>query len=118
MRKKEKEKAKVQDKRLEIGWSVSDNDLGHRMGKVKEWLGKGWRVEVVFGSRRKSGWGKKRVVSAEEAEGLVEKIRRAVGEVEGAREKKGMEGEVGGEAIFFFEGKVKAKAGDGEGVGG
>ncbi|KAM0805000.1 hypothetical protein BDR22DRAFT_969251 [Usnea florida] len=119
VRKKEKEKArekaKVQEKTLEVGWSVSDNDLGHRMVRLREWLGKGWRVEVVFGSKRKSGWGRKRAVSVEEAEGLVEKIRGVVGEVEGAREQRAMEGRVGEEAVLYFEGKAKARGGEGVG---
>ncbi len=93
-------------KQLDLNWTVSDNDLGHRMARAKEFLEKGWKVEVVFGSQRKSGWAKKREVTLEEATGVLEKIRKAVGEIEGAQEKE-MQGVVGKEAILFFEGKAK-----------
>lgn len=99
-------KAKRQTKQLELNWSVSEYDLGHRMARLKEFLQKGWKVEIVFGSKRKSGWNRKREVSPEEADLLLEKIRKVVGEVEGALEKQ-MGGEVGKEAMLFFEGKAK-----------
>ena len=95
-----------QTKQLELNWSVSEYDLGHRMARLKEFLQKGWKVEIVFGSKRKSGWNRKREVSPEEADMLLEKIRKVVGEVEGALEKQ-MGGEVGKEAMLFFEGKAK-----------
>ena len=98
-------KLKSQLKQLEISWIVSDNDLGHRMARLKEFLEKGWRVEILFGVKRK-GWKDKREASAEEANNVLEKIRKAVGEVEGAQEKQ-MQGKVGQVAILFFEGKVK-----------
>lgn len=105
-KRKANNKTKWQTKQLWVSWTVSDNDLGHRMARLKEWLGKGWRVEVVFGSKRKSGWGKRRVVSSEEADKVLEKIRNAVGEVEGAQERQ-MEGTVGEEAMMSFDGKAK-----------
>ncbi|CAF9908027.1 hypothetical protein IMSHALPRED_006561 [Imshaugia aleurites] len=99
-------KMKWQTKQLELGWSVSDNDLGYRLARLKEFLQKGWRVEMVFGSKRKSGWNEKREASLEEANKVLGKIRKTVGEVEGAQERQ-MQGEVGKEAILFFEGKAK-----------
>lgn len=98
-------KLKSQSKQLELSWIVSDNDLGHRMARLKEFLEKGWRVEILFGSKRK-GWKNKREATLEEANKVLEKIRKAVGEVEGAQEKQ-MQGEVGKEAVLSFEGKVK-----------
>lgn len=99
-------KMKWQSKQLEVSWAVSDNDLGHRLARVKEFLEKGWRVEIVFGSKRKSGWGERKEVILEEAEKVLEKIRKAVGEVKGAQERQ-MQGMVGKEAILSFEGKAK-----------
>ncbi len=98
-------KMKWQSKQLEISWAVSENDLGHRMARLKEFLKKGWRVEIVFGSKRKSGWMEKREASPEEANSVLEKIRKTVSEVEGAQERQ-MQGKVGQEAILSFEGKA------------
>ncbi|MCJ1456397.1 hypothetical protein MMC28_006758 [Mycoblastus sanguinarius] len=89
---------KMQTKQLEVSWAMSDNDLGHRLARLKEFLEKGWRVEVVFGSKRK-GWMNKRAASAEEAANVLERIKGAVGEVEGANEWRGMQGKIGGEAV-------------------
>ena len=97
---------KVPTKRLEVNWSVGDKDLEHRMARLKEFLGKGWKVEVMFGSKRKRGWQGKKGLSAEEASGVVEKIRKAVGEVEGAWEGQ-IQGEMGKDAILSFEGTAK-----------
>lgn len=98
-------KAKWQEKRLEVSWTVSDNDLAHRMARLREFLDKGWRVEVVFGSKRK-GWNERREAGPEEANKVLEKIRKAVGQVEGAQEKQ-MQGRVGKEAVLLFEGKAR-----------
>lgn len=97
-------------KQLDLSWTMSDNDLGHRMAKLREFLEKGWRVEIVFGSQRRSGWTKKREASEEEARGVLEKIRKAVGEVEGAQERE-MQGAVGKEAVLIFVGKAKKLGG-------
>ena len=99
-------RANRQSKQLDLSWTMSDNDLGHRMARLKEFLQKGWRVEIVFGSQRKSGWSRKREASEEEARGVLEKIRSTVTEVEGAQENE-IQGEVGKEAILTFERKVK-----------
>ncbi|KAL9076991.1 MAG: hypothetical protein Q9161_000624 [Pseudevernia consocians] len=99
-------KTKSQEKQLEFNWVVSDHDLGHRMARLKEFLEKGWRVEIVFGSKRKKGWNQKREASPEEANNVLEKIRKTVSEVEGAKERQ-MQGKVGQEAILCFEGKTK-----------
>ena len=98
-------RTKWQAKQLEVSWTVSDNDLAHRMARLREFLEKGWRVEVVFGSKRK-GWMGRREPSAEEAGAVLEKIRKVVGEVEGAQEKQ-MQGQVGKEAVLLFEGKAR-----------
>ena len=97
---------KMQTKQLEVSWAMSDNDLGHRLARLKEFLEKGWRVEVVFGSKRK-GWMNKRAASAEEAANVLERIKGAVGEVEGANEWRGMQGKIGGEGKLSFEGPKK-----------
>lgn len=107
VKKKAKKVLKHENKQLDLNWAVSENDLGHRLAKMKEFLEKGWRVEIVFGSKRKSGWMKKRQVSEDEAEALLGKIRAAVKEVEGAKERTEMQGLIGGEAVLSFEGSRK-----------
>lgn len=104
-RKAGKEK-KFVTKQLECSWTMSDNDLGHRLGRLKEFLEKGWRVEILFGTKRK-GWMDRRAASAEEISSVLNKIRAAVGEVEGAREMRAMQGTEGGEAMLRFGGTPK-----------
>ncbi len=104
-RKAKKEK-KIVRKQLECGWTMSDNDLGHRLRRLKDFMKKGWRVEVLFGTKRR-GWMEKRAPSAEEISSVLSKIRAAVGEIEGARELREMQGKEGGEAKLIFEGRPK-----------
>ncbi|TVY52152.1 hypothetical protein LSUE1_G009697, partial [Lachnellula suecica] len=40
-------------KGLEMNWAIDKGDLGHRLGRLREWLGKGWKVEVVLAKKRK-----------------------------------------------------------------
>jgi len=105
-RKKAGKEKKQQTKQLEISWTISDGDLGHRMGRMKEFLGKGWKVELLFGVKRK-GWNQRREATPEEIAKLLEKIRETVVEVEGAKEWREMQGKEGGEAVLYFERKTK-----------
>lgn len=97
---------KMQTKQVEVNWQMSDNDLVHRLGKLKEFLEKGWRVEVLFGVKRK-GWKGRKETSQEEARRILDKVRGAVGEVEGAKEWKAMQGKEGGEMMLSYVGKAK-----------
>ena len=99
--------AKSESKQLEVNWTVSDNDLRHRMGRLKEFLGKGWKVEIVLGSTRKRGWKGKRTADPEEAKILIQRIRTAAMEVNGTREKTEIKGVLGQEAVLSFEGPKK-----------
>lgn len=104
-RKAGKEK-KLVTKQLECSWTMSDHDLGHRLGRLKEFLGKGWRVEVVFGAKRK-GWADRRAPTQDETKKILANIQAAVKEVEGAKELRAMQGKEGEEATLSFEGKAK-----------
>lgn len=97
---------KFVEKQLECSWAMSDNDLGHRLARLKEFLEKGWRVEILFGKKRK-GWMAKRTATAEEVASVLSRIRTAVHEVEGAAELGEMQGKPGEEAKLSFEGKIK-----------
>ncbi|KAH7342622.1 hypothetical protein BKA65DRAFT_586596 [Rhexocercosporidium sp. MPI-PUGE-AT-0058] len=117
MRETEKAKQKaargagVTQKTMELNWAIERNDLGHRMGKLRGWLEKGWRVEVVLAGKKKG-----RKASEEEGEGLVGTIRGIVEEV-GAREMKPAEGKMLGQLTLYLEGK-EMKKGKGGGGGG
>jgi translation initiation factor IF-3 len=106
------EKAKVKNARsstvttktIELNWAIDGNDLKHRLERMKEFLGKGWRVEILMAAKRKG-----RKASEEEGRELMERIKEAVGSVEGARETKPMEGKVLGTATIYAEGKAAQK---------
>lgn len=109
---------KVVSKSLEMNWAIDKGDLGTKMGRLAEWLGKGWRVEVVLAKKRKG-----RVAEGGEARGVVEAVRGVV-EGNGGREWKPIEGSVGGMMTIYCEGKrrkggeeqEKEKEGEKEGV--
>ncbi|CZS95700.1 uncharacterized protein RAG0_05278 [Rhynchosporium agropyri] len=108
---REAEKAKVKaargsgttQKTMELNWAIGKNDLGHRMDKLKGWMEKGWKVEVVLAGKRK---GKK--ATEEEAEALVAHIRGIMNEV-GGRENKVVEGKILGQMTLYLEGKKGGK---------
>lgn len=106
-------------KTLELNWAIDGNDLGHRLGKVREFLAEGRKVEVVFAAKKKG-----RKASLEECKGVLERVRGVVGEVHGAKEGKPLEGKVGGFATLLLEGSAQAvqagasgKSGAGQGQG-
>ncbi|KAH8811920.1 hypothetical protein F5884DRAFT_295015 [Xylogone sp. PMI_703] len=88
-------------KTIELNWAIDANDLGHRLKKMKEFLGKGNKVELILASKRKG-----RKASPEEADMVLQKIREAIAEVDGAKESKAMEGKVLGHATLFIQGKA------------
>ncbi|GAB7365459.1 hypothetical protein MBLNU230_g6532t1 [Neophaeotheca triangularis] len=89
-------------KTLELNWAIDGNDLGHRLGKVREFLAEGRRVEVVFAAKKKG-----RKATLEECRGVLERVREVCGEVSGAKEFKGLEGKVGGFATLVLEGSME-----------
>ena len=107
---REKERAKARPvksrdsltKRLELNWAIDANDLGHRMNKMKEFLEQGRRVEILMARKRKG-----RTTSDDEAQRLVEQIKKCVGDIEGAKEWKAMDGKVGLQATLYIDGKAK-----------
>ncbi|KFZ15823.1 hypothetical protein V501_02532 [Pseudogymnoascus sp. VKM F-4519 (FW-2642)] len=89
-------------KTLELNWAIDPHDLEHRLKRMREFLEKGYRVDVVLIGKRK-----KRKATHEEAEETLRRIRGGVEEVEGAKEWKPMEGNVGGVVTVYLEGKAK-----------
>ncbi len=91
-------------KTIELNWAIDPHDLGHRLQRVKDFLNKGWRVDVVMAGKKRS-----RRATPEEMKVLVARVREVMKEVEGAKEWRGMEGALGGVATVFLEGKVSEK---------
>ncbi|KAI4206102.1 MAG: hypothetical protein LQ346_001285 [Caloplaca aetnensis] len=102
---KPKKDASAQIKEVEVNPAMSAHDFGHRLKRLKEFLDDGRRVEVVFGKRKKRGWMQKRDVAEDEVNEMLRQIRQAAGEVQGAKEWKAMEGEVGAVLTMHFEAK-------------
>lgn len=94
-RAKEAKKKKPQNviKVLELNWAIDNNDLGHRIVKIREFLSKGNRVEIIISPKRRG-----RKVALKEREALVARLRELVEGEEGKKygwsEWKEMDGEV------------------------
>jgi translation initiation factor IF-3 len=103
----EKEKKKLKQaktaaegtKTLELNWAIDQNDLGHRMKRMQEFLGQGKKVEIVL-ARKKGG----RRATAEECEELLQKIDLAAEAVKGTKEVKKFEGKLAGMGNLMYEG--------------
>lgn len=87
-------------KTIEMNWAIDKNDLGHRLGKIRDFLEKGNKVEVLLAGKSKG-----RKATMEEAEAVVKRIRDSVEEVEGAKESRKMEGRLLAPAVLYFVGK-------------
>jgi translation initiation factor IF-3 len=88
-------------KTIELNWAIDANDLGHRLAKMKEFLEKGSKVEVILAPKRRG-----RKATPEESRAVVDRIMAAVGEVDGAKEAKMMAGNLGAQCTIFLEGKA------------
>lgn len=111
-RKKQKQPSAV-TKYLELNWAIDHNDLAHRLGKLREFLERGHRVEVLLLKKKK----RMRDATAEEGRHTLESLSNYVKGVEGAKELRFMEGDFLGRATLYYEGKVKANTKDLNGKG-
>ena len=110
---KQRRKAKVKSpemtkKYLELNWAIDQNDLHHRLGKLRQFLMEGRRVEVFLAKK------KKRMRDATPAEGreTLKKIEECVKALDGAKELRAMEGKFLERATLFYEGKRVKQQGD------
>jgi translation initiation factor IF-3 len=90
-------------KTLELNWAIEHGDLQHRLQRMRDFLEKGFKLEIVLAPKRRG-----RQATAEEAQGLLSRIREVVNEV-GARESKSMEGKMNGVLTLYTEGNTKKK---------
>jgi translation initiation factor IF-3 len=98
-------------KNLELNWAIAGGDLKHRLGRLREFLGEGRKVEVLMGPKKKG-----RKATEQEANSVVKAVREAVLDCKGAKEVKS-EGEVGGVMMITFEGtKMEKKKEDSKAV--
>ncbi|KAG9231239.1 hypothetical protein BJ875DRAFT_498489 [Amylocarpus encephaloides] len=109
-RKENKDPAKT-CKTLEIGWGIEKGDERHRMERLRGFLAKGYRVEVVVAKKRRG-----RSVGGDEMRGLLGRVRGCI-EDGGWKEGKEMEGNVGEKLTIFAEGKVPKGKENGDGKG-
>ncbi|KAF2851587.1 hypothetical protein T440DRAFT_467381 [Plenodomus tracheiphilus IPT5] len=85
-------------KSLELNWAIAGGDLKHRLGRLKEFLLEGRKVELTLGPKLR---GKK--ATEEEAAAVIKAIRDTVAECKGATQKS-LDGPVGGVMIIVFQG--------------
>ena len=104
-RKTKKDSASVH-KEVECSWAISEHDFAHRMKKVREFLGKGWKVSVTLGVKK--GMTKQPLGKMEE---LLTRLRT---ECEACgKEVADPEGQVGKKYTMLFLGnKVVKKEGE------
>ncbi|KAF2102587.1 hypothetical protein NA57DRAFT_12099, partial [Rhizodiscina lignyota] len=101
---KQQKKTTASSKQMELSWVIGENDLGHRLKKIREFLEEGRKVEITVTTKRGM-----RAVTEKECAGLVAKLRRILGTVNGAKEYKEPEGSVGKMYMMFWEAKTKKK---------
>lgn len=85
-------------KQIEINWALSSNDLQIKLKQLREFLDKGKRVDVLLASRKRQ-----RKATFEEAQNVVNEIRKTIDEIDGCKEIAPMEGKVGGQALMIVQ---------------
>ncbi|POS80502.1 hypothetical protein DHEL01_v201101 [Diaporthe helianthi] len=104
--KKQRRKTTVKEKEVELNWTLAPHDLDHKLKTLQKFLGKGYRVQVLLQKKTRG----KATAKKDDAKGILERVSKAVGEVKGAKEWKGREGEILGEYKIFLQGKIQEEA--------
>jgi translation initiation factor IF-3 len=99
----EKRRAKG-TKELEINWATAPHDLEIKMRRLREFLGKGLRVEVRLVSKRSKKKGKREATEDEATEVLKAVRKTALEDVVGAREVRPPDGFLLKKYTLFLEG--------------
>jgi len=89
---------------VEMSWSSDRKDSDVKIKRLREFLDKGQRVEMVLFPKKVKRGQKPPSTTMEEKIELVKKIEEAVATVKGAREARKRDGSVGQTMTFYFEG--------------
>ncbi|KAI1108621.1 hypothetical protein F5Y14DRAFT_73126 [Nemania sp. NC0429] len=100
----EEKRLAKQLKQLEFNYAIAPHDMGHKLKRLREFLGRGIRVEALVARKRGS-----RRTQPEEEEQLVRNIREAALAIPGVTEYKRMDGEIGKTVTLSFQGPAKKK---------
>jgi translation initiation factor IF-3 len=91
-------------KTVELSWAIDAHDLSHRLGRIKEFLSEGRRVEVAIAKKKRG-----RLATTEECENVLRSLKETVESVPGARELKsdedGRASKPGAPRLMTFVGK-------------
>ncbi|EGS21057.1 uncharacterized protein CTHT_0028970 [Thermochaetoides thermophila DSM 1495] len=96
---------KVTQKQLEINWSIAPHDLQIRMKQLKQFLTKGYQVQVTLMSKRG-----KRAATQEEAKKALQTVWDTIADVPGTSQYKKEQGEVGKTVMLFIQGPTPRPA--------
>ena len=91
----EKVKRDSKPKQIELNWAISGNDLDLKMKQLRQFVEKGKKVEILLAAKKRQ-----RKATPEEANNVVQEIRRTIDEIEGCKEIKPLDGNIGGQALM------------------
>ncbi|KAK5080156.1 hypothetical protein LTR24_008659 [Lithohypha guttulata] len=91
----EKVKRDSKPKQIELNWAISGNDLDMKMKQLRQFVEKGKKVEILLAAKKRQ-----RKATPEEANTVVEEIRKTMDEIEGCKELKPLDGKIGGQALM------------------
>ncbi len=91
----EKVKRDSKPKQIELNWAISGNDLDLKMKQIRQFVEKGKKVEILLAAKKRQ-----RKATPDEAANVVQEIQKTISEIEGCRELKPMDGNIGGQALM------------------
>jgi translation initiation factor IF-3 len=95
------------NKAIELSWVIEKGDLSHRLKKMKDFLEKGFKVEISVAQKRRG-----KVATPEQAREVLQSVLDTIEGTEGARQSKPKTGKIGSEMTIFAEGSAKAAKGN------
>jgi len=94
-----KKKGVGKTKELELNWAIDGHDLTYKLKNLKEFLWKGYKVDLTLNSRKR-----KRAATDEEGKALLKAIEAAIVDVPGTKHRKKTDGEMLQTFRFYLEG--------------
>ncbi|KAG8158798.1 hypothetical protein KVR01_011241 [Diaporthe batatas] len=101
-----KKKGAVKEKEVELTWTLAPHDLDHKLKTLQKFLNKGYKVQVLIQKKVRG----KATANESDAKELIERVTKAIQEVNGAKEWKGREGVILGNYRIFLHGKAQGEA--------